>query len=188
MSKKIVKKENRKATWEEVRDTYKSTVSVYLTASSYLKNFYNKYKKIIDKNPATKKVIDGAANTLIGYRKMLDGLALGHIEKATEEDVKNNVETFKGPNGELFKFKTGPIDEDNDKDVEIAIKTLISYGNITNNIYTLLRNTISVLLKDLENIINNIKDEKEREEFIKMLEADKEEMKEGDNNGRNEKK
>jgi len=176
MSHNEVKTENKEARWEELTNAYKTAAQTYAVATSYLTNIYKKYKPIIDKNPNIKLILDGGSNTLIGIKKMIDGLALSHIEPATEEDEKNNVEVFKGKDGKLMKFKSGVINDEDDELIKSVIKTLIAYSNISGNIFIVTKNTISALVIDLEKVINDIEDEEEREKYLKLLDGDKEEL------------
>jgi len=176
-------------TWEELEAVYKSTAQTYIISANYLKNMYNKYKELIDKNPNTKKILDGASKTLMDIKKMIDVLALTHVEPAKGDEP--DTEVFPGPDGKLLKFKKGPIDEDDEKTIRNVIKTLIAYSNLNVNIFTTTKNAIACVLTDLEKILDSIEDEEERARYLKLLEGDKEELnkiKEGEPNGRVENK
>ena len=186
MSKKP-KNEVKEVNWKELETMYKSAAETFIISVNYLKNIYSKYKDLIDKNPNTKKILDGASNTLIGIKKIIDTTALSHIEEATEED-KKHTEVFEGPNGKLLKFKSGPIDENDEKLVESVIKISMSYSNLISSIYTTTKNAIDSILTDLEKVLNEMTDEDERNKYLALLESDKKELKEGDNNGESTKK
>ena len=185
-----VNKETAKTTkWEELTQAYKTTAQTYVMVSSYFQNLYKKYKDLIDKEPNTKLILDGGANTLMGIKKMIDTLAISHLEEASEKDKENGNEVFKGPDGKLVKFKTGAIDTDNEKETEIIIRNLLAYASLTGNLFIVSKNTVSSLVTDLEKVLDNLDDEAEKEKFLKLLESDKKDLetinKEGEKNGEN---
>ena len=189
---KEVKTTKEPATWEELEGAYKATAQTYLMVSSYFQNLYKKYKDLIDKEPNIKLILDGGANTLIGIKKMIDTLAISHLEEANKEDKENGVEVFEGPDGKLVKFKSGVIDTNNDKETEVIIRNLLAYTSLTGNLFIVSKNTVSSLVADLEKVIDNLDDEAEKEKFLKLLESDKEDIealnKEGENDGENKQK
>jgi len=189
--KQITEQTQKVPTWEELEAVYKSTAQTYIISANYLKNMYNKYKELIDKNPNTKRILDGATNTLMDIKRMIDTLPFKHIELATEKDKENGIEVFPGPDGELLKFKKGPIDEDNEELVNDVVKILLAYSNLNANIYNTTKNAIACVLTDLEKILDSIEDEKEKEKYLALLQGDKKELneiEEGEPNGRSKNK
>jgi len=189
--KQITEQTQKVPTWEELEAVYKSTAQTYVISANYLKNMYNKYKELIDKNPNTKRVLDGATNTLVDIKRMIDTLPFKHIEPATEQDKKNGIEVFPGPDGKLLKFKKGPIDEDNGELVNDVVKTLLAYSSLNANIYNTTKNAIACVLTDLEKILDGIENEEEKEKYLALLQGDKKELneiEEGEPNGKSKNK
>ncbi len=181
MSKKEVKKvakENKESRWEDVRETYENAVKIYLVSVKAMTDVYNKYLPIIEKHPELKKLLDGGAKTLDGIRVLINKTALSHI---TEVKDDSDEKTFT-IGDKAYTFRKGVIDENNDNDVEIAVRAMLAYQQLISSIYAVVKNTMTVFLSEVEKILNSIDDNKIKEEYGKMLEVDKQEFIETANN------
>ena len=160
----------KKATWDSLTEAYIGFTQTYILAEQYLKNIYEKYKPLLDKNENTKKILEGTKRTLKGLSGIAGKLAISHLE----ENENGNL-TIKN---KKYSFKTGEINEENNELISYIINTLIAYANLTNSVHVLIRNSTSALVIDLEKIINDLDNEEEKEKYLTLLNDDKSELEE----------
>jgi len=188
-----VVKVNEKITWDNVREVYENAVKTYSLVVAGLMKIANKYKEEIDKVPNLRKILDGASKTLLDQKVLINGVALTHIEVCDKED-KN---CFKIPNSPevsevlgidfnpevkelLVRFKTGPVNENDQEEVSKALNAILSYTAIMGNLYTILKNAIDVLVTELEKYMRSLPED-EAAKLEEKLKAEKEDAEVYDN-------
>ena len=163
---------NKTSNWEELKDNYITVVNTYRLISQYLNTLYTKYKPIVDDRMDIKKTLDGAQKTLDDIKKIIVILSTRHI---VETDENDKSEKFKSKDGKYYKFKDGPINEENEEEIKTVIETLVAYKNLLGNMYITVKNATAIFITDIEKAINSIEDEQEKEKYLKLLGEDKEE-------------
>ena len=197
----VTKKETKqKPMWDELKENYKNAVQTYKLTIQGLMRVGNKYKELVNRSEDLRRIIDGASKTLLGQKVILNGLALAHIELCKENkddcfEIKNTPELAKvlgidyDENVKVLnvRFKTGEINLNDEKELQKTIEIAYSYAGLLGNILITYKNFVSTFVTEAERIITNLPDD-EREKIEKMLEEEKEELKEFENIDKNDSK